>query len=66
MRKLQNLRQLTIKKNKWQRTNVEKQKLSKNSKDIKTNKSEKDQITHFLNYLKRTACTSSPLTKDTI
>ena len=38
----------------------------KNSKDIKTNKSEKDQITHFYNYLKRTACTSSPFAKDDV
>ena len=40
--------------------------VKRNSKDIKTNKSEKDQITHFYNYLKRTACTSSPFAKDDV
>lgn len=34
--------------------------VKRNSKEIKTNKSEKDQITHFYNYLKRTACINTP------
>lgn len=40
--------------------------VKRNSKEIKTNKSEKDQITHFYNYLKRTACTFSSLAKDDV
>lgn len=67
MRKLQNLRQPTIKGNEWQRTNAERQKLVKrNSKGVRTDKSEKYQITHFYNYLKRTACTFSSLAKDDV
>ena len=40
--------------------------VKRNSKGVRTDKSEKYQITHFLNYLKRTASTSSPFAKDDV
>lgn len=40
--------------------------VKRNSKGVRTDKSEKYQITHFLNYLKRTACTFSSLAKDDV
>lgn len=70
MRKLQNLRQPTIKKNKWQRTNAEKQILVKKQQRHQNEQIRKIQNhsllqlpqTHRLHkYTACAACTSSPL-----